>query len=149
MERLQAAPKCSSVFTFAELMKLGWQFSCEWKGSMPLPPEYTFPQAFNYLNADTNSFYILEAPNGDYMQLGGSKERCTVEYRAHRPDGHDHYVLGKREGCNEMTTVKMSQGEVSVLQREVFRHWDGIELFKKFFAGEPFPDDIVMRRTDL
>lgn len=130
-------------------MNDGWKFSCEWKDSIPLPPEYTFPQAFNYLNAETNSFYILEAPNGDYLQLGGSKERCTVEHRVYRSDGYDHYVLGMRDGSDELTTIKMSQGEVNVAQREVFRHWDAIGLFKRFFAGDPFPDEIVFHKTDL
>lgn len=130
-------------------MKNGWRFTCEWKDEIPLPPAYTFPQAFNYLNPDSNSFYILEAPNGDYLQLGGSKERCTVEQRVYHPDGYDHYVLGKREGCDGLTTIEMSHGEVTVVEREVFRHWDGIELFKRFFAGDPFPDDIVRRRADL
>ena len=130
-------------------MKSGWTFTCEWKGEIPLPPEYTFPQAFNYLNPDTNSFYILESPSGDYLQLGGSKERCTVEHRVLRPDGYDHYVLGKREGNAASTNIKMSHGEVTVAEREVFRHWDAIELFKRFFEGEPFPDDIVQRRADL
>ena len=130
-------------------MKTGWTFSCESKDSIPLPPEYTFPQAFNYLNQATNSFYILEAPNGDYLQLGGSKERCTVEHRIYRPDGHDHYVLGKHGGPDEPTTIKMSHGEVTVAEKEVFRHWDAMELFKRFFAGEPFPDEIVRRKTDL
>src|SRR5688572_4986654 len=130
-------------------MKSVWTFTCEWKGAIPLPPEYTFPQAFNYLNPETNSFYILTSPSGDYLQLGGSKERCTVEHRVFRADGHDHYVLGKRDGRDGWTTIKMSQGEVTVAEREVFRHWDAIELFKQFYAGEPFPDNIVRRRTDL
>jgi hypothetical protein len=130
-------------------MKTGWTFTCEWKGAIPLPPEYTFPQAFNYLNPDTNSFYILESPRGDYLQLGGSKDRCTVEHRVLRADRYDHFVLGKRDGKDGWTTIKMSQGEVTVAEREVFRHWDAIELFKRFFAGESFPDDIVPRKTEL
>ncbi len=134
---------------FAEKMKTGWTFTCEWKGAIPLPPEYTFPQAFNYLNPETNSFYILEAPSGDYLQLGGSKERCTVEHRVYRPGGHTHYVLGKRDGKDDWTTIRMSHGEVTVSEREVFRHWDVIELFKRFFAGQPFPEEIVSRKTDL
>ena len=114
-----------------------------------MPPEYTFPQALNYLNPETNSFYILESPSGDYLQLGGSKERCTVEHRVFRSDGYDHFVLGKRDGKDDWTTIKMSEGQVTVAEREVFRHWDVIELFKRFFVGEPFPDDIVRRKADL
>ena len=126
-----------------------WKFSCELEQTIPLPPAYTFPQAFNYLNAENNSFYILEAPNGDYLQLGGSKERCMVEYRAFHPDGHDHYVLGRPGGGDDWTTIQMSAGVSNVMEREVFRHWDAMEFFKRFHAGEPFLDALALRRLDL
>lgn len=126
-----------------------WTFCCETKESIPLPPGYSFPQAFNYLNPKRNSFYTLTAPNGNYIQCGGSKERCTVEYRQTHPHGHRHVVLGRSGGSEEWTEVEMSAGGVKVLEREVFRHWDAIDLFKRFFAGEPFPDEIVAREVEL
>lgn len=126
-----------------------WTFCCEIKASIPLPPLYTFPQAFNYLNPTSNSFYILTSPNGDYLQCGGSKERCTVEHRQHHPSGHRHVVLGRSGGSDEWTEIEMSEGGVEVLEREVFRHWDAIDLFKRFFAGEPFPHDIITRELKL
>ncbi|MBK1829048.1 hypothetical protein [Haloferula rosea] len=126
-----------------------WKFCCETKESIPLPPEYTFPQAFNYLNPECNSFYILTAPNGDYLQCGGSKERCTVERRIHSTGGYDHEVLGKKDGSEVMTHVDMSAGGVEVQEREVFRHWEAIDLFKKFFAGDDFPEEIVFRKVNL
>ncbi|QDU87131.1 hypothetical protein Pla175_04870 [Pirellulimonas nuda] len=126
-----------------------WKFSCETKDSIPLPPEYTFPQAFNYLNPECNSFYILEAPNGSYLQCGGSKERCTVEWRSFHGKKYDHFVLGKRDGPEAETKIEMSDGGVTVLEREVFRHWEAIDLFKRFFSGAEFPDDIVLRKVNL
>lgn len=126
-----------------------WTFACETKESIPLPPEYTFPQAFNYLSSEHNSFYILTAPSGDYLQCGGSKERCTIERRTHHTRGFDHEVLGKKGGSEAMTHVEMSDGGVRVQEREVFSHWEAIDLFKDFFAGREFPDDIVFRRVDL
>ena len=104
-----------------------WKFSCEMKEAIPLPPEYTFPQAFNYLNSEGNSFYILESPEGNYIQCGGSKERCTVEVRFYRKKEYDHFRLGKTEGSDAMTTIKMSAGAVEVLEREVFTQRVGLD----------------------
>ena len=126
-----------------------WKFSCEMKETIPLPPEYTFPQAFNYLNSDGNSFYILESPEGNYIQCGGAKERCTVELRIYRKEEYDHFRLGKTDGSDTITTIKMSAGEVEVLEREVFTHWEAIELFKAFYANEAFPGHISERIESL
>jgi hypothetical protein len=126
-----------------------WKFSSEWKPTIPLPPEYTFPQAFNYLNPQTNSFYILESPTGDYIQCGGSKERCTVEVRRFHDGGHTHYVLGRPGEPDRLTKIEMSNGGVQVRESEVFRHWDAIELFKRFFEGQDFPEDITLREVKL
>ena len=126
-----------------------WKFCCEWKDTIPLPPDYTFAQAFNYLNPETNSFYLLEAPGGNYIQCGGSKERCTVECRFYHENGYDHFVLGKRGEPDTPTEILMSAGVVNVLEKEVFSHWDAIELFSQFFAEVAFPPEIVRRRLDL
>lgn len=126
-----------------------WKFSSEWKPEIPLPPEYSFPQAFNYLNPATNSFYILESPKGDYIQCGGSKERCTVEVRRFHDRGYTHCVLGRPGGSDRLTKIEMSNGGVEVRESEVFRHWDAIELFKRFFEGQDFPEDITLREVKL
>ena len=114
-----------------------------------MPPDYRFPQAFNYLNPERNSFYILQAPNGDYIQCGGSKEQCTIELRRFHNGGYNHYVLGRAFPSNKLTEIPMSHGGVKVQENEVFRHWDAIELFKRFFAGEDFPEDIIFREVSL
>lgn len=126
-----------------------WKFSCEMKEAIPLSPEYTFPQAFNYLNSDSNFFYTLESPEGNYIQCGGSKDRCTVEMRIYRKKEYDHFRLGKTAGSDAMTMIKMSAGEVAVLEREVFTHWEAIDLFKAFFANKNFPDHISERIESL
>jgi len=48
-----------------------------------------------------------------------------------------------------MTKIEMSAGGVEVQEREVFRHWEAIDLFKRFFAGEDFPEEIVTRKVNL
>ncbi len=127
-----------------------WKFWCEFRADIPLPPAYTFPQAFNYLNSETNSFYILEHENGNYIQCGGSKQACTVEIRIYEHDGsYRHYAVGQKNGAESETTVQMSHGAVRVEQREVLTHWEAIELFKCFFAGEDIPPTFIMREKEI
>ena len=63
--------------------------------------------------------------------------------------GYTHYVLGRQGGSDRLTKVEMSDGGVEVRESEVFRHWDAIELFKRFFEGEDFPGDITLREVKL
>jgi hypothetical protein len=128
-----------------------WTFSCETRSEIPLPPEYTFPRAFNYLNPEKNSFYILERDNGNYIQCGGSKKACTVEMRIYHSDGsYKHYVVGRKDSSSAPATVQMSAGVVKVQEREVLDHWQAIKLFERFFSGnETVPSEYVLREASL
>ena len=127
-----------------------WKFHCESKAEIPLPPAYTFAQAFNYLNATRNSFYVLEHANGNYMQCGGSKEACSVEMRIHSEDGaFKHYIIGHAAGAESPVAIEMSAGVTNVLAREVLVHWDAIKLFEHFHAGEPLPAGFAGREIML
>jgi hypothetical protein len=96
-----------------------------------------FPQAFNYLNSDNSSFYILEHENGNYIQCGGDKKRCTVELRIYGDgNSYKHYRAGHKDGSTATDTVQMSDGVVTVDAREVLTHWEAIELFKALFSGD-------------
>ena len=128
----------------------GWKFSCEKRDSIPLPPEYTFPQAFNYLHSEHNSIYILEHPNGDYIQCGGDRGACTVEIRRYDSSGsHVHYVVGQEAGATDPATIDMSGGIVHVQQREVLNRWHAIELFECFFADSDLPAQYCLRAKDI
>lgn len=128
----------------------GWKFSCKWRDEIPLPPEYSFPQAFNYLNPDSNSFYILEHPNGNYIQCGGSKKCCTVEMRVYGENNtYTHYRIGHQEGSTTDAAIKMTDGVVTVEAREVLTHWEAIELFDAFFSGSDIPSNYKAREIDI
>ncbi len=49
----------------------GWKLSCEAKGEIPLPLDLTFAEVMNKLDLKSNSFYILEHDEGNYIQCGG------------------------------------------------------------------------------
>lgn len=122
------------------------RFYCEWKNVIPLPPKYTFAQAFNYLNPVTNSFYILERSEQEFIQCGGSKVACTVEVRLLQADKqYARFTVGHRDGSEELAEIPMSAGNVKVLHREVLTHWEAIKLFTAFFNDEPFPPEYSLR----
>jgi hypothetical protein len=129
-----------------------WRFYCEKTDPIPLPPKYTFPQAFNYLNEKGNSFYILEAPNGDYIQCGGGRERCTVEIRRYEDQTrktYKHSVVGLAPTVSETTSIEMTQGAVIVRTSEVLSRWQAIQLFDSFFHNRELPSWAQLRQVDL
>jgi len=123
------------------------RFYCETKSEIPLPPNYTFPQAFNYLNPECNSFYILEDDERGYVQCGGGKKACMVEYRE-PGDGGAHYRFAKGDESADPADIQMSNGQVVVRSDEVLTHNDAIAIFTAFNAGEPFPEKYRMNQTD-
>ena len=119
-----------------------WKFFCEWKAEIPLPPKYTFAQAFNYLNPESNSFYILENGN-DYLQCGGSKEKCTVEFRKYQSDGtFKHYVFYDPNGTDEEVHIPMSEGGVVRQKKHCLHFRTAIKLFDLYFRSETWPSDL-------
>ena len=122
---------------------MDWAFRCEWKGDIPVPPEYTFAQAFNYLNPESNSFYILE--KGDhYIQCGGAKEACTVEFRESSPDGtFRHYVFFDPSGSDEVVHIPMSNGGVRWKKKHCLHFRMAVRLFECYFNGQEWPSEIA------
>ncbi len=110
-----------------------WKFSSETKSEIPLPPEYTFPQAFNYLNPEVNSFYVLENENG-YIQCAGSKQQCTVEFREYKKGGaFKHFVFYEPTGSDENVFIEMSNGGVNRKSKHCFSFLKAAKLFKCFY----------------
>ena len=123
---------------------MNWKFYCESKERIPLPPEYTFPQAFNYLNPKSNSFYILENENG-YIQCGGSKQQCTVELRLLEKDGSfRHYVFYDPNGSDEDVLIEMSDGGVQRKNKHCFGFLKASKLFKCYFEGVDWPEELAL-----
>jgi hypothetical protein len=121
---------------------MSWKFRCERTGEIPLSPGYSFAQAFNDLDPKTNSFYILE--NGDnYIQCGGSKEKCTVEFREYLSDGSfKHYVFYDPAGSNEPAHIPMSKGGVRRQKKHCLNFLTAIKLFACYFNGEQWPSEL-------
>ena len=121
---------------------MSWKFSCERTGETPLPPEYSFSQAFNDLDPKTNSFYILQKGD-DYLQCGGSKEKCTVELREYLSNGSfEHYVFYDPAGSDEPAHIPMSKGGVHRQKKHCLNHLTAIKLFECYFNGEQWPSGL-------
>lgn len=127
-----------------------WKLSCEARGEIPLPLDLAFEEVLNNLDPKDNSFFILEHDSGNYMQCGGSKAMCTVEFRAYEsPTKYRHYVVGRAAGSTATAFVSMSGGGVSVQQGEVLNTAEAAELFAHFFVGKRVPTNYVLREKDV
>ena len=123
---------------------MNWKFSCETKEDIPLPPEYTFPQAFNYLNSEVNSFYILENEQ-DYMQCAGNKKGCTVELRVYGNNGEfKHFVFYDPNGSNETKDFKMTNGVIKRQKKHSFSFLKASKLFLCYFEGKEWPKEVQL-----
>jgi hypothetical protein len=128
----------------------GWALSCEAWGEIPLPLNLDFGENLEKLDPTKNSFVILESANGDFIQCGGSKETCTVEFRrGDGPSKFKHYVVGHLGGSEEAASVPMSGGEVTVRRREVLGSEEATELFEAFFAGQEVLAKYVLRAVEF
>lgn len=128
----------------------GWKLSCEAKGEVPLPLDLRFAEVLNQLDAKKNSFYILEHDDGNYMQCGGSKKACTVEFRVYESrNKYQHFVVGHADRSHQDTCVEMSGGVVSVEKGEVLSAVEAAELFDLFVAGKKLPKNYVLRKRDV
>ncbi len=127
-----------------------WKLSCEARGDIPLPLDLAFEEVLNKLDPKKNSFLILEHDSGNYMQCGGSKAACTVEFRTYEsPKRYNHYVVGHADGPTTTASVKMSGGGATVQKGEVLNAAEAAELFGLFFAGKKFPKKYALREKDV
>jgi hypothetical protein len=127
-----------------ELSSMNWKFYSEYYEDIPLPPDYTFPQAFNYLNNEGNSFYILEKQQG-YLQLAGSKDACTVELRESHVDGtFRHGVFYNEAGSDEVVEIKMTHGSVRRKAKHLFGFLKAAAIFRSYYEGTAWPSGVKL-----
>ncbi|MFK7772955.1 MAG: hypothetical protein AB8F94_12490 [Saprospiraceae bacterium] len=119
---------------------MNWKFTCELISKLSLPPEITFPQVLNYLNPENNSFYILENENG-YIQCAGSKSNCTIEFREYLKDGlFKHFVFFDPNGGSEKMDYKMSNRQISRMEKHSFKFLKAAKLFSCFYENKDWPE---------
>ena len=115
---------------------MSYRLQSEEKPRLPLPPKMSFATTLARLHPVTNSYFILERKNGEYMQCGGGPDRCTVEVCLSNPQGGmTRHTFGK--GSEDVTAaeIAMSDGFTPVRADEVLNLDDAVRLFENFFAG--------------
>ncbi len=128
----------------------GWNLYCEVRGEIPLPVDHSFGEVLNKMDPTTNSFFILNCDNGNYMQCGGSTAECTVELRLYDgPEDYKHYVVGHADGSNQAASIKMSEGVVNVQNCQVLNATEAAELFDLFFTEKKIPKKFALREKDV
>lgn len=87
------------------------------------------------LSLDDNAFYVVDAPNGDFMQVGGCKERLTVELRQLVEGGFFHFVAGYEAEPGREAHVPCESGVVTCRESQVMGIEDARLLVRAFCEG--------------
>jgi len=114
-----------------------------------LPPKQSFSKSFIFLDAEKNSYFILERNSKEYIQCGGSQKRCTIEIRTPTKNHtHARFTIGYRAEDISETHIPMSNGVVCVHANEVLTIEDAIILFSAFFQSLPIPSEYILREQE-
>ena len=127
-----------------------WRLETEKGGVQPLPADLDFQPLLDTLDPKTyNSFAVFAqldgagAPQQDYIQVGGSRERCLVECRRWSDSQtFRHILFGRPGGSDDIVEVAMSYGgHLDRPQRCVLDSATAAQLFACFAGATPWPDD--------
>lgn len=102
------------------------------------------------INGTSNSYAVLEASEGNYIQVGGGPVEYTVEVRKVIKDGDiSHWKARKMNVENaEMKKIIISGAVVDVKSNQIIDLDTVLMLFNAYFYGERLPlftewDDIT------
>ncbi|MDR2837286.1 MAG: hypothetical protein LBV49_01760 [Azonexus sp.] len=123
---------------------MDWKLSSECDADLPLPPTAAFAETFKGLDPAANSFYVLEK-SGDYIQCGGSCDRCAVELREHGADGSfRHGVFRRLSGSDKAAHIPMSAGGVMRQEKHCLTSVMAAQLFDCFYTGKSWPESLAL-----
>jgi len=91
-----------------------------------------FENIISELNPTTCPYLIFEHNNGDYLQIAGSTELLTVEYRVFDNLSFKHFVIGMKEIERTWCIIKSGIGDIVVLKNELLNAQIAIEIVKMF-----------------
>ena len=91
------------------------------------------------------SFFILNAPDGSYVQTAGARLRLIVEYRQVSGGVFRHYVLGRREEERREASINYSGGAITLRKNEVLVLRDALSVFGAFLRSGRVPEGYEWR----
>ena len=79
------------------------------------------------------------------MQVAGSQQQLTVEYRQTIGTRYRHFALGKAPPDDRETWIHTSVGAVSVKRSEVLDARRALEICRHFFDDGAVPQEYALR----
>ena len=97
------------------------------------------------------AFFILANDTSSYIQCTGDRERLCIELREINDNQFKHFVLGKPQNKNSLTTVWTEiysrVGPIHIHENEVFNLADAIIIFELFYQGIDVPNTYCKRNV--
>jgi len=98
-----------------------------------------------------NSYCILTADSGSYLQCAGGQNEVSIEYREILKGGFNHYVLSRGPIERPLKTVwhniNCNVGPIRVHRNEVLTLEDAMIAFKFFLINSNVPPDFNKRNV--
>jgi hypothetical protein len=103
--------------------------------------------AVDWLNPSGGpGFLALDHQNGNYTQVGGGKDACTLEWREYSGSGFHHWVAGLRtQGSSPIITIPGNGTHFSVQANEKLSNDHVKSILIAFARTNVRPDDFVWR----
>lgn len=103
--------------------------------------------AVDWLRPSTGpSFLILEWHEGDYAQVGGGENACTLEWREYKPDGFRHWAAGMPGGdASKVVKIPGNGFEFQVRSNEVLGNEALKQVLVAFARKQARPDMFAWR----
>jgi hypothetical protein len=86
-----------------------------------------------------NSYYVVNKPNGDYVQFAGARDRLVAEVRTYEGEKFTHYIIGYDTEPGLVEKVECNVGPIRVNQNQVLTIVDAKRIVKAFCEDMPWP----------
>ena len=121
--------------------------SLEREGLLPLsfPVWADAAEALGELDLDGRGYVILCGSDGSYVQVAGTGQRLTIEYRQTIGTIYRHFVLGMAPPDGRAARINTSIGMVEVRRSEVLDLRRALEVCHHFFDDGAVPQAYALR----
>jgi len=101
----------------------------------------------NGIHPIKNSYYVVNKPNGDYVQFAGTKGRLVAEARTYEGEKFTHYIIGYDTEPGLVEKVECNVGPIRVNQNQVLTIVDAKRIIKAFCEDMEWPEEYKL--TDV
>ncbi len=94
-----------------------------------------------------NSYYVVNKPNGDYVQFAGARNRLVAEVRTFEDKKFTHHIIGYDTESGPVERVECNVGPIRVNQNQVLTIADAKRIIKAFCKDMQWPEEYKL--TDI